>query len=137
MIFAELDANGWAFVIGAFFVGVFQVLTIILNYLRERVKIERDNLVADRVEEVRLRQVTVAREVATVARKQEESSLDLQEAIKAKNEKLEAIAENVEVVHKATNKIKDELMASTDKAARAEGYAAGRAEAEAKQENKP
>ncbi len=39
--------------------------------------------------------------------------------------KIDDVASKVEVVHKATNSLKDELVISTDKAARAEGHAAG------------
>ncbi len=38
----------------------------------------------------------------------------------------EEVAAKVEVVHKATNSIKDALVEATDRAARSEGYEAGR-----------
>ncbi len=43
------------------------------------------------------------------------------------DEKMDAIVKQVEVVHKATNSIKDDLVASTAKASHAEGFIEGKA----------
>ncbi len=49
----------------------------------------------------------------------------LHEVTNDQNSKLNGIADKVEVVHRATNSIKDELVKSTAKASRAEGVAEG------------
>ncbi len=94
-----MDANGWAIIIGAIFLGLAQLLAMLLSYLRDR-------HAAEKVEQVRQRLVITDA---------------------SHTEKLDDVAKKVEVVHKATNSLKDELVAATDKMARAEGIAEGRA----------
>lgn len=59
MIFGELDANGWATVIAAVFIGVAQIVGMILAYKREEAKKIREEIAAAKVEEVR-RQAAIA-----------------------------------------------------------------------------
>lgn len=50
-MFASLDANGWTIIIAAIFLGLGQIVQMVLTYLRERDKIERDITMAKKVEE--------------------------------------------------------------------------------------
>ncbi len=97
-----MDATGWAVIISAVFLGLTQLLQMVLSYLRDR---------------------DAARKVGEV-----KTALKATDDITTK--RLEDVAAKVEIVHKATNSIKDELVAATDKAARAEGHAAGKLEGE-------
>ncbi len=64
ILFAEIDAAGWTAIIGAFFLGfttlAVQLTMLILGYLREQSKLEREKAAAKKVD-------AVAEKVATVA----------------------------------------------------------------------
>ncbi len=121
-----MSAEGIGIVIGAVFIGLVQMLTLILQYFRERDQKERDAAVAARVEEVRTQAVVAAKKVEQV-RVQAEVNTGKVEEIKvmttAQNKVLDAVIEKVEQVHLATNSLTDRLVASTDKEASLRGAA--------------
>lgn len=65
-MFAALDATGWSVVIAALFLGFGQIVSMILSHLREQAKIERDKIVAAKVEQVAVKTVEAAKEVKEV-----------------------------------------------------------------------
>ena len=118
VLLAEIDAAGWAVIIGAVTLGILQVLNMRQQYLREQAKIARENLIADRVAAVAEKAAITADKVAVVAVKAEEAAVKLEE------------------VHKATNSLVDRLVASTEAEALARGGADERARAD-KEKEKP
>lgn len=90
-LLAAIDATGIAVIIGAIFLGVTQVVTMVLAYFREKDKIARDKIVAQKVEQV--------------AVKQEEDG-------KATAEKLDGIAD---IGHKAHDLANSETLARKKK----------------------
>ncbi len=101
-----MDANSWVLIIGALGLIVAQVTTAVLSYLRDRDKLQRDIQVAQKVEAVRL-------------------------AAKDARKDLQAVAEKIEEVHKATNSLTDRLVETTRTDAHAAGKAEGLAEGKA------
>lgn len=75
MLFAEIDAGGWAMIIGAVFLGVTQVVKMILDYRREKDK-------AAKVEEVAVKQ---------------------EQVVEAQDKKLEALATVADKTHSLVN----------------------------------
>lgn len=75
-VLAEIDATGWALIIGAVFVGLTSLITsvasLILGWIRENAKIKREELIADEVR-------NAAKEVKQVALKQAEAATEVKE----------------------------------------------------------
>jgi uncharacterized transporter YbjL len=138
-MFAEIDATGWAVIIGAGFVGVTGTITGILTLIfgfverrraiaredtREAAKIERERIQAEKVQEVANRVVTATREVANVkaaavivaAKAETAAALVEQVAVKLETHTVAAELKLDSVIH-ATNGMKAEL----EKAAFARG----------------
>lgn len=63
---AIIDAPGWSIIIGAVFLGLIQLATLLLSYLRESAKIKRDALAAEKVEAVRVQAAAAAVKVGEV-----------------------------------------------------------------------
>lgn len=105
---AQIDAQGWVLIIGAFFVGlstlVTQILTMILTHYkdlardeRERTRTELAKVLTQKVDEVRT--------------------------------KADSISKDVLKVEIATNSMKDQLVQKTEQAGMAKGVAAEREKA--------
>ncbi len=108
MLVAELDANGWVAIIGALGIIILQVVKMLLDYHREKVKAARDAVVADRVTEVAAMQARAAQAAVEVKN-------TLANATKVTDRKLESVAAKIEEVHKATNSLTDRLVEATGK----------------------
>lgn len=71
MILAELDATGWSVVIGAFFMGAFKIVELVINYYREKDRIAREAVISQKVDTVAEKQDVAAEKVEQVAIKQD------------------------------------------------------------------
>jgi len=91
-----MDASGWAIVIGAVFIGITQIVSMILAYLREQAKMVRDMAVAKKVEEVKDQAEQAAEQVKEV-------KTALEETTSATSEKLDKIAETSDKTHTLVN----------------------------------
>lgn len=85
-MFAEIDASGYAIIIGAVFLGITQIVGMVLAYYRERDKVERDKVVAAKVEEVKaeatkaaVKVVEVKADLRAVATRQDQKLTSIQE----------------------------------------------------------
>lgn len=137
-MFAEsIGAPGWVLIIGAVFLGLTNLAGLVFAFVKERAKTRRDELVADRVEAVRLEAIkaaTLADEVKTTL----ETATARQDATAARqDEKLDEVAAKVEEVHRATNSLTDRLVESTAAEALARGGVEERARADKRAESKP
>lgn len=92
---SEMDANSWVVVIAAIFLGISQVVQLILGYLREKDKLDRETRRDRKVE-----QVAVKLEQREAVRDEKLSAVaDKVEEIKVKqDEKAHAITQKVEEV---------------------------------------
>lgn len=102
-----IDANGWAIIIGAIFMGLVQVGQMVIAYFREKAKIERENLIADRV--------------ALVAEKQEstiKATVEVKEALKQTSE---AHTDAMDTLGKKVNGLADKRVEEARQAAFADG----------------
>jgi len=127
-----LDANGWILIIAAVALGIDRIVSLVLSYKRDQAKIARDQLVADRVEEVkketvknsrRVRRQTdnVAKEVKVVksslAKATEDHKANEQAAIEGVK-KIKEVVVLAETIHKETNsnltEVKEELKAARE-----------------------
>ena len=112
-MFAEIDASGWVLIIGAVFLGITKIISMILEYHQAKDQARRDEAAAEKIEEVRKATLAAAevRQAALVA-------------VESHSTKLDAIADQINEVRKAANGLKDELVAKTE----AEALARGRLE---------
>lgn len=107
MLFAEMTAQDWVLIIGAVFLGITQVLSMVLSYRRDRDKTARDEAVdalSKKRERRRLRRERAATKRAKI----------IAEKAASTDEKISTL------VHQ-TNSMKDELV----KEVRSAGFAQG------------
>lgn len=112
MLFAEISAEGWSIIVAAVFVGAAKIVSMVLDYRREQAKINRDLAAAEKVAEVKKSLDDATEAVAQHAVVQDET--------------MKSFGEKLEVVHIATNSMKDALVAVTEKEALLRGNAQGR-----------
>lgn len=130
MILADLDANGYAIVIAAFFMGLTGLFTsiaqLILGYRRERDRIIREQVVADRLEAA---QKVTAKAVRRQRSEMHTLTTDQNRIIAKVADGVEKVSSDVETVRKSTNGMKDELVQATKEGAFAKGLLEGQAKA--------
>ena len=111
MLIAEIGVEGWTVLIAAVCVGVggiiTNVVTLVLNYYQEQARIKRE--------------VETAAKVVETAAKVMDVKATLQAVTDDQNSKLNVIASDIHKVEKASNSMKDALVATT----RTEAHAAG------------
>lgn len=102
-----VSISGWTTLVGAIFLGVTQIVQMILTYNRDIVAIEHNKAIAAKVEAVAGKQeeVVEASKQATTAVEAVKSTIQVN--AQARDEKLEAFGAQLEDVHKLTTEIKD------------------------------
>lgn len=103
---AEMDANGWTIVIAAVFLGISQVVQLILGYLRERDKMNRETMRDAKVEQVAVR-------LEERESKRDEKLSEVADKVKSLDEKQD---KHLEVVAEKVEQVKTEVAAQVDKA---------------------
>jgi len=128
-----MTASDWVVIIGAIFLGVTQVLSMVLDYLRAKnvaAKVEtvadKAALVADKVQLVAETATAVQEATAAAAADVKSTLQDHQQAADAQ---LKDVAAKLEEVHRATNGLTDRLVETTAAEALARGGAEERARA--------
>jgi hypothetical protein len=91
-----MSAEGWAIIIGAVFVGVAKIVSMVLDYRREQAKILRDAVIAEKV-------AGVAMQAQVAARKAEEVKKTLVETTAANDQQLSEIAKTGKDTHMLVN----------------------------------
>lgn len=126
MLFAELDANGWVFIIGAVVLGLQKLLSMILEYRRDKDQKERDEKaaakVAEAAEDVKKVKTTLEENTA----KQDRHMEDVHTVLADNTEKLNLIETN-------TNSLTDKLVEVSKVAAHAAGMQEERSQEKARQ----
>jgi hypothetical protein len=93
MLFAVIDATGWAVIIGAVFLGLIQLATLFINHSREKAKIEREQ----KLEDAKIkREQDLADKVESVREQAERAAKLLKEDTLATSEKLKAVKNQAE-----------------------------------------
>lgn len=121
MLFAELDAQGWAIIIGALAMGVLQILTVILNYLQAQTVNRDASLAAEGVNQARLEAQRAAERVEDVRLASVKAAAVREKAVAMTDAVLTTVATNdaktdklldvIEVIHKVVNSKADALAA--------------------------
>lgn len=106
----QLDANGVAIIIGAIFLGIGKIVSMYIEYKRERDRIVREAATAIKVEAVRAEAVKTANSVAEVKSDLADATEAHKESRAVTDEKLDSMSTQLEVVHKATNSIVTQLV---------------------------